>query len=97
MTPFQGLGGSTALRDAGLLCRRLIEVARGTTTVVEAIRKYERAMMEYGLRAVRMSARFGRLVVSDAWWLRAGFKAAIRFATQVPALKRRIFRPRHWS
>jgi 2-polyprenyl-6-methoxyphenol hydroxylase-like FAD-dependent oxidoreductase len=29
MTPLQGLGGSSALRDAGLLCRELVELRRG--------------------------------------------------------------------
>lgn len=92
MTPLQGLGGSTTLRDAELLCRRLIEIAHGRTTLAEGIRNYEPAMVDYGFRAVRMSACFERLVVSDSWWLRAGFKAALRFATHVPAILDGIFR-----
>src|SRR5262249_36465715 len=41
MTPFLGLGGSTALRDAALLCRKLVEVDRGQVELVPAIRDYE--------------------------------------------------------
>ena len=53
MTPLQGLGGSTALRDAGLLCRAIVEADSGGVTPVAAIRRYEHAMIEYGFAAVR--------------------------------------------
>jgi len=49
MTPLQGLGGSTALRDAGMLCRNLVEAAHGTRTIIEAVDDYERAMVDYGV------------------------------------------------
>jgi hypothetical protein len=64
MTPLQGLGGSSALRDAGLLCRELIEAHQGTCTPTMAIRRYEKAMINYGFAAVRRSAWVGRIVVS---------------------------------
>src|SRR5262249_5604352 len=63
MTPFLGLGGSSALRDAGLLRHELIEVHRGIRTPTMAIHQYERAMINDGFAAVRRSARFGRIIV----------------------------------
>ena len=93
MTPLQGLGGSSALRDAGLLCRELVEVHRGACAPMMAIRRYEKAMINYGFAGVRRSAQFGRIVVSDSRLLRAVLKAALRVATHIPSLKRRMFRP----
>lgn len=95
MTPLLGLGGSTALRDAGLLCRRLTEVAQGRP-VPAAVGDYEGAMVDYGFRAVRRSAQFGGFVVSDNPLLRTSFRAALRVATRIPALARRMFRPTNW-
>jgi 2-polyprenyl-6-methoxyphenol hydroxylase-like FAD-dependent oxidoreductase len=97
MTPLQGLGGSTALRDAGLLCRKLIEADRGRSTLLNAIRDYECAMRDYSFRAVRRSAQFGRLVLSDNWLLRTSFRTALRVVTRTPALKRKIFHGGNWS
>lgn len=96
MTPLQGLGGSTALRNAGL-CRRLIEVDRGSSTPLEAIGHYERAMRDYSFRAAERSAQFGKLAISDNWLLRTGFKTALRVTTRIPALKRHIFNSANWS
>jgi 2-polyprenyl-6-methoxyphenol hydroxylase-like FAD-dependent oxidoreductase len=92
MTPLQGLGGSSALRDAGLLCHKLVEVDRGSSPLLPAIHEYEMAMVKYGFAAVRVSRRFADLVVSDNWLWRAAFKTALRVATMVPALKRLMFR-----
>jgi 2-polyprenyl-6-methoxyphenol hydroxylase-like FAD-dependent oxidoreductase len=92
MTPLQGLGGSSALRDAGLLCRKLVEIDRGCSPLLPGIHEYETAMVKYGFDAVRVSRRFADLVVSDNWLLRAAFKAALRVADMVPPLKCRLFR-----
>lgn len=93
MTPLQGLGGSSALRDAGQLRHELVEVHTGTCTSTMAIRRYEKAMINYGFAAVRRSAWIGRVIVSDNRLLRGAFKAALRVATSIPSLKRRMFRP----
>jgi 2-polyprenyl-6-methoxyphenol hydroxylase-like FAD-dependent oxidoreductase len=93
MTPLQGLGGSSALRDAGRLCRELVEAHQGICTPTMAIRRYEKAMINYGFAAVRRSAWVGRIVVMDNRLLRVVFKAALRIATGIPLLKRRMFRP----
>ena len=93
MTPLQGLGGGSALRDAGLLYRELVEADRGTRTPVVAINGYEKVMFIYGFAAVRRSAWFGHIVVSENRVLRAAFKAGLQIATRIPPLKRRMFRP----
>jgi 2-polyprenyl-6-methoxyphenol hydroxylase-like FAD-dependent oxidoreductase len=92
MTPLQGLGGGTALRDAGLLCHKLVDIDRGSLPLLAAIREYETAMVKYGFDAVRVSRRFADLVMSDNYLLRAAFKAALRVTNMVPALKRLMFR-----
>jgi 2-polyprenyl-6-methoxyphenol hydroxylase-like FAD-dependent oxidoreductase len=92
MTPLQGLGGSSALRDAGLLCHKLVEIDRRSSPLLPAIHEYETVMVKYGFDAVRLSRRFADLVVSDNWLLRAAFKAALRVANMVPPLKRCMFR-----
>jgi 2-polyprenyl-6-methoxyphenol hydroxylase-like FAD-dependent oxidoreductase len=92
MTPLQGLGGSSALRDAGFLHSELVEVSRGRRTLIMAIREYEKAMIEYGFAAVRRLAWFGNIVVSESRLLRGALKAGLRIATRIPSL-RRIFRP----
>jgi 2-polyprenyl-6-methoxyphenol hydroxylase-like FAD-dependent oxidoreductase len=93
MTPLQGLGGSSALRDAGLLCHKLVDIDRGRSFLIPAIREYETAMVKYGFDAVRLSRRFADLVMSDNCLLRAAFKAALRVTNMVPPLKRLMFRP----
>src|SRR5262249_29319416 len=85
MTPLQGLGGSSALRDAGVLCRELVEVARGARTPIVAINGYEKVMISYGFAAVRRSAWFAHIVVSENRLLCGTFKAALRIATRIPA------------
>src|SRR5262249_43335739 len=93
MTPLQGLGGSSALRDAGLLCRELIEAHQGTCTATMAIRRYEKAMINYGFAAVRRSAWAGAILLMAIRLLPLYLKAALRIATGLLLLKRRMFRP----
>ena len=92
VTPLQGLGGSSALRDAGLLCHKLVDVDRGSSPLLPAILEYETAMVKYGFDAVRVSRRFTDLVMSDNCLSRAAFKAALRVTNMVPVLKRLMFR-----
>jgi 2-polyprenyl-6-methoxyphenol hydroxylase-like FAD-dependent oxidoreductase len=90
MTPFQGLGGSTALRDAGLLCHKLTEIQQDRSTFTTAIDEYESAMVNYGFAAVRRSARFGDRVVLSPAAGRAFFKTMMRIVNAIPPLKRRM-------
>lgn len=91
MTPLQGLGGNTALRDADLLRRTLTDVAHGGANLLPAISGYEAAMRGYGFAAVRDSLRITQLNVSDNRLGRSLFMAALRVADAVPPLKRRMF------
>ncbi|MFF5141133.1 hypothetical protein ACFY6U_15680 [Streptomyces sp. NPDC013157] len=53
--PTGGNGANTALRDADLLRRRLIEAGEGRRELLDAVDDYERQMFEYGAEAVRSS------------------------------------------
>jgi 2-polyprenyl-6-methoxyphenol hydroxylase-like FAD-dependent oxidoreductase len=54
-SPTGGNGANTALRDADLLRRCLIEADQGGTDLLGAVGDYERQMFEYGAEAVRSS------------------------------------------
>lgn len=52
MTPGRGEGANTALRDAALLCRRLVDVAHKAVPLSQAKAEYETEMLQYGFEAV---------------------------------------------
>nr|BFE98684.1 hypothetical protein GCM10020241_03600 [Streptoalloteichus tenebrarius] len=54
-SPSGGNGANTALRDADLLRRKLIDVARGRISLLDAVEDYERQMFDYGAEAVARS------------------------------------------
>jgi 2-polyprenyl-6-methoxyphenol hydroxylase-like FAD-dependent oxidoreductase len=54
-SPTGGNGANTALRDADLLRRCLLQVTAGSQDLLGAIGEYERQMFEYGAEAVRRS------------------------------------------
>jgi 2-polyprenyl-6-methoxyphenol hydroxylase-like FAD-dependent oxidoreductase len=54
-SPTGGNGANTALRDADLLRRCLIEAAEGRQDLLGAVGDYERQMFDYGAEAVRHS------------------------------------------
>ncbi|SES18328.1 2-polyprenyl-6-methoxyphenol hydroxylase [Lentzea xinjiangensis] len=94
MTPGRGIGANTALRDAELLCRKLVEADRGKD-VVRAITEYEQEMIEYGFRAVEASREMmdgtglvhkpviGRIVTAFS-------RTFLRVTNAVPPLKRKV-------
>ena len=55
MTPFRGEGANTALRDAELLCQKLVDVATERTPLLQAKAEYETEMLRYGFEAVSNS------------------------------------------
>lgn len=55
MTPGRGVGANTALRDAELLCRKLIEVTQNSVPLTQALAGYEAEMLAYGFEAVENS------------------------------------------
>jgi 2-polyprenyl-6-methoxyphenol hydroxylase-like FAD-dependent oxidoreductase len=52
MTPGQGVGANTALRDAALLCRQLVAAQQGAKPLLAAIGDYEAEMVPYGFARV---------------------------------------------
>ncbi|TYB64333.1 NAD(P)-binding protein [Nonomuraea sp. PA05] len=91
MTPGQGVGANTALRDAMLLCR---ELAKGGP-VVEAVAAYEREMIPYGFARVQDSlarmdgdAAIHKPVIGRA--VLAMTRAYFGVTDRVPALKRKF-------
>jgi 2-polyprenyl-6-methoxyphenol hydroxylase-like FAD-dependent oxidoreductase len=95
MTPGRGAGANTALRDAALLCKSLVEADHGRRALVRAIQEYEAEMLRYSAKAVIESRKqmdandmihkpaAGRLQL-------AAMRGAMRFVNAVPPLKRRV-------
>jgi 2-polyprenyl-6-methoxyphenol hydroxylase-like FAD-dependent oxidoreductase len=95
MTPLQGLGGNTALRDAALLSQQLCAVERHQTDLLSAIHAYETAMLAYGFDAVQRSLQVSNAVASSNVLGRMAFRAVLRTADRLPWLKRRMFERPH--
>ena len=85
MPPTRGIGGNTALRDAQLLCQKLIAARAGKRSLLQAVGDYERGMLKYGFAAVRSSLQALDLHVAE---LRLGVKLLLRPINAVLALQR---------
>jgi 2-polyprenyl-6-methoxyphenol hydroxylase-like FAD-dependent oxidoreductase len=90
------VGANTALRDAVLLCARLIDAAEGRLGVVEAVGRYEQKMITYGFDAALKSREqmtdedihkpvIGRVVL-------ALMRTVLRIANDLSPLKNRVAR-----
>jgi 2-polyprenyl-6-methoxyphenol hydroxylase-like FAD-dependent oxidoreductase len=95
MTPGRGVGANTALRDAALLCRKLIAVRDGVQSLPQAVHEYEAAMIAYGFAAVEASRRQmdGRDLIHRPGIGRvalAGMRTGLRVVNAVPPLRRRM-------
>ncbi|MGC5054753.1 FAD-dependent oxidoreductase [Micromonospora sp. DT48] len=66
MPPFGAHGGNTALRDAALLGRKLVEARTNGTPVEEAIDGYQDEMVRYAFRAVGTASRLMRRLTGSA-------------------------------
>ncbi len=94
MTPGRGAGANTALRDAELLGRLLVEADRGQKALLHAIREYEAEMLRYGTEAVNDSKK--QMSSTDVIHkplvgrLQLGLmRSAMRVVDTVPPFKRR--------
>jgi 2-polyprenyl-6-methoxyphenol hydroxylase-like FAD-dependent oxidoreductase len=97
MTPGRGVGANTALRDAVLLCARIIDVAAGRLGLIDAVAQYEAKMIKYGFDAVLKSRQqmtdespihkpvVGRIAL-------AMMRTAMRITNHVPPLKKQMAR-----
>ena len=91
MTPYRGIGANIALRDAALLCTKLVEAAQSQTPVLHAIHEYEEAMRDYAFEAVDASLQSMEQSVTRKKNLQFQLsKTAMRVMNRVPALKRRV-------
>lgn len=95
MTPGRGVGANTALRDAALLSKRLIEVSDSRKPLLEALHEYEVEMLAYSKDAVLDSRKqmdansvahkpvLGHLQLAIA-------RTGMRLVNAVPLLKRKM-------
>lgn len=94
MTPYRGIGANVALRDAALLCAKLVEAQRSGAGVAGKIGEYEAEMRRYGFEAVAESRKALEQGVSPR---KLGFKvgmSVLRVASKIPAVHRRIMAQR---
>ena len=89
MTPYRGIGANIALKDAVRLCRALTIANRAERSVIDAIRGYEKDMIDYGFRAVQTSLH-DQAVMEDRVRLMLS-RAVLRIIDSVPPLKRQMF------
>jgi 2-polyprenyl-6-methoxyphenol hydroxylase-like FAD-dependent oxidoreductase len=91
MTPYRGIGANVALKDAVRLCRALTMANRAERPVIDAIRKYETDMIDYGFRAVQTSLHaMNQAVMEDRVRLML-LRTVLRIINSVPSLKRQMF------
>jgi 2-polyprenyl-6-methoxyphenol hydroxylase-like FAD-dependent oxidoreductase len=87
MTPFRGVGANTALRDSDALRRALIAVDRGENDLIPALAAYEREMIDYGFKAVRVSLDMMRRVHAESPVERAVAKLIFRAVDHIKPLQ----------
>ncbi len=92
MTPLQGLGGNTALRDAAVLTHHLVRADRGQSDLLEAIAAYEQDMRQYGFEAVQRSLQVSDAVASTSTVGRVAFRTVLNAANAVPPLGNVLFK-----
>jgi 2-polyprenyl-6-methoxyphenol hydroxylase-like FAD-dependent oxidoreductase len=87
MTPYRGVGANTALWDAALLTRTLLDVRDGRAPLLDAVARYERQMIEHGFAAVRASQQEMRRLHHKSLLGRLATKTLFRAADRVGPLK----------
>ncbi len=96
MTPGRGVGANTALRDARLLTRKLVEARDGRLPLTDAIGAYETTMTGYAWDAVIKSRAQmdGHSAMHKAGPLgrfaRAGMRTGMRVVNHLPPVKRKL-------
>lgn len=97
MTPGQGVGANTALRDAALLCRQLVAADRGEKALLDAIGDYEAEMIPYGFDRVTDSLSGNGTSGDDPLYKPAtrrltlfAARAYFSLTARIPALRRKF-------
>jgi len=88
MPPTRGIGGNTALKDAQLLCQKLIAVARQEQTQASALKEYVTVMLHYSFAAVKSSKQSLDMMVMENSVGRALTKTALRSVNLFTARKK---------
>jgi len=91
MPPVGGMGGNTALQDAQRLCAALARVADRESPLAEALRDYEREMLDRGFRTVRGVRGYTRMAISRSRLLRVTARGFFRLCGAVGPLRRAVF------
>jgi 2-polyprenyl-6-methoxyphenol hydroxylase-like FAD-dependent oxidoreductase len=91
MTPYRGVGGNIALKDAALLSSQLLRVHRGEKPLLHAIADYEASMREYAFAAVADSLKAMKLFTGEKKYPAFSiFKTGMRMANAMPKLKSKL-------
>lgn len=90
MTPFRGIGANVALKDAAMLCSKLVAAERREMPLLEAIAKYESMMRTYGFEAVAASLKSMHQATGERGFGFGLAKTAMRVVNNVPMLRRRL-------
>ena len=97
MTPGQGVGANTALRDASLLCQQLVAANGGEKALLAAIGDYEAEMIPYGFARVAESLDNNGTSGNDPLYRPVSGRLALFAArsffsvsSKVPALRRKF-------
>jgi 2-polyprenyl-6-methoxyphenol hydroxylase-like FAD-dependent oxidoreductase len=91
MTPYRGVGGNIALKDAALLSSQLLQAHRGEKPLLHAIAEYEASMREYAFSAVADSLKAMKQFTGEkknpAFSI---FKTGMRVVNAMPKLKDKL-------
>jgi 2-polyprenyl-6-methoxyphenol hydroxylase-like FAD-dependent oxidoreductase len=91
MTPYRGVGGNIALKDAALLTSRLTQAHQDEKPLLEAISAYEASMRQYAFAAVEGSLKAMKQFTGPKKYPAFSiFKTGMRVANVVPKLKRKL-------
>ena len=91
MTPYRGVGGNIALKDAALLTSQLLQVHRGEKPLLHAIDEYEAAMREYAFAAVADSLKAMTQFTGEKKYPAFSlFKTGMRVVNAMPKLKNKL-------
>jgi 2-polyprenyl-6-methoxyphenol hydroxylase-like FAD-dependent oxidoreductase len=91
MTPYRGVGGNIALKDAALLSSELQQMHRGEKPLLHAIAGYEASMREYAFAAVADSLKAMKQFTGERKYPAFSiFKTGMRVANALPKLKSKL-------
>lgn len=88
MTPMAGKGANTALRDAEVLTRFVVDAAAGRTGIAESVGVYEQEMRAYANEALGMSTSNALNACNGSLVSRMFFRGFLYMAETFPAIKR---------